>query len=169
MQPQLTIVHCDNHLDTLGVDLFALLVPVNDGLGIATGLAHKWCHAPWHSDLVWGNLGELGGGWEGESRRETQGGGEKRGGGKSTNMKIDTLTPRGHQTDSTSSNNPPLTTPHFTVSDWAADSDGGELCLLPGYHLEDMLKDFLWVINKRCGWASQELSLSSSPPPSSAG
>lgn len=38
---KLTIVHCDNHLDTLGVDLLALLVPVDDGLGIGSGLAHK--------------------------------------------------------------------------------------------------------------------------------
>lgn len=41
LQKGLTIVHCDNHLDALGVDLLALLVPVDDRLGIASGLAHK--------------------------------------------------------------------------------------------------------------------------------
>lgn len=70
---QLTILHCDNHLDTLGVDLLALLVPVDHRLGIASGLAHKWCHTPRHSNLVCGNLVELGGSWE------TARGGEKDG------------------------------------------------------------------------------------------
>lgn len=46
-----------------------------------------------------------------------------------------------------------------------ADSDSSVLCLLPGYHLEDTLKDFLLVINKRCDWASQK-HLSPSLPPS---
>lgn len=34
-------MHCDNHLDTLGVDLLALFVPVDDRLGVADGLTHK--------------------------------------------------------------------------------------------------------------------------------
>lgn len=55
----LSVVHCDNHLDTLGVDLLALLVPVDDGLGTPRGLTDKRRHAPRHSDLVGGNLGEL--------------------------------------------------------------------------------------------------------------
>lgn len=37
----LSVVHCDNHLDTLGVDLLALLVPVNDRLGTSSGLTDK--------------------------------------------------------------------------------------------------------------------------------
>lgn len=39
-------MHCDNHLDTLGVDLLALLVPIDDRLGIASRLAHERGHAP---------------------------------------------------------------------------------------------------------------------------
>lgn len=35
-------------------------------------------------------------------------------------------------------------------------SVGSTRCSLPGYHLEDKLKDFLWVINKICGWVSEE-------------
>lgn len=75
---------------------------------------------------------------------------------KNTGMKTDSFTPRGHQTNCASSNNTLLALPHFTVSDCV-------LCLLPGYHLEDTLKDFLWVINKRLGWASEE-HLSLLPP-----
>lgn len=37
----LSVVHCDNHLDTLGVDLLALLVPVDNRLGAARGLTDK--------------------------------------------------------------------------------------------------------------------------------
>lgn len=87
-------MHCDNHLDTLGVDLLALLVPVDDRLGIAGGLAHKRCHAARHADLVGGNLGEFWGSWEKGEKKE-RGKGLKK--DESANMKIDTLPPRGHQ------------------------------------------------------------------------
>lgn len=95
----------------------------------------------------WWILGELGEGGGGERERE---GVEKRWKRKHENWYPSTR--RTSKTDWASSDNPPLTTPHFTVSDWT-----GWLwwqCLLPGYHLEDTLKDFLWVINKRCGRAS---------------
>ena len=71
---EVTVEHCDNHLDTLGVDLLALLVPVDDRLGTAIGLANKRCHAPRHSDLVCGNLGELWGSWEKEKEGGRRGG-----------------------------------------------------------------------------------------------
>lgn len=111
---QLTILHCDNHLDTLGVDLLALLVPVHDRLRIASGLAHKWCHAPRHSDLVCGNLVELWGSWETERGRVE---GEykeiKKIKHKHENWSpfIRGLTPQAATT-------PLLTTPRLTVSDW---------------------------------------------------
>lgn len=41
MRLWLSIVHCDNHLDTLGVDLLALLVPVHNRLGTSGGLTDK--------------------------------------------------------------------------------------------------------------------------------
>lgn len=41
MHLSFSVVHCDNHLDTLGVDLLALLVPVNNRLGTSSGLTDK--------------------------------------------------------------------------------------------------------------------------------
>lgn len=82
-------MHCDNHLDTLGVDLLALLVPVDDRFGTATGLTNKRSHAPRHADLVRWNLGELRGSCEADGQR-----------GSRLEMRDDkrtaeTLTPRG--------------------------------------------------------------------------
>lgn len=156
---QLSIVHCDNHLDTLGVDLFALLVPVDDRLGIASGLANKWCHTPWHSNLVCGNLGELRRSW-GTRRKKSM--------HKNENWypypEDIALTVRGEKSPCWPGPISLSVTGHNDLC-----SDGRMWCLLPGYHLEGMLKDFLWVINKRCGQVSEEsLSLSLSLPPGQA-
>ena len=57
------------HLNALGVDLLALLVPAHPGLGVARCLAHEGNHAPRDADLVNGNFGEPGLSYEGAGRR----------------------------------------------------------------------------------------------------
>lgn len=63
------------------------------------------------------------------------------------NLSIDIL--------NTTTPSPPLTTPESTEPCDLC-SAGSVRRSLPGYHLEDKLKDFLWVINKICGRVSAE-------------
>lgn len=95
----------------------------------------------------------------GGAKREREKEGEKlvRDGGK-LKQRQDT---RGLQMNSTTSNNHSRWPRPISLSvTGQADlcSDGYVLCLLPGYHLEDKLKDFLWAINKR--WAGLHRNIS---------
>ena len=79
-------------------------------------------------------------------------------------MKIDSHTQRTSEWTPQPATTPCWPRPASLSEDWSGwlvPLTACVLCLLPGYHLEDVLKDFLWVINKRWGCASEEhLSLS---------